>query len=252
MTCDPAEVAAAQRHQGEIAADDPDTMFVSRLEAFPAQCEQYVALLQHGVASGMVASKDMLRSVGPQILEQATDGCEVVQGLSTRAARFDAAAGGGERGAAAVRGFQAACVRVEQYVREEYAPHARAQSGCTGFGAERGQQIYALCLRFHTTTSMSPQEVHDVGLAEVARIQARYASEVLEPLGLPADGFKAFVEACRSGAQHYYSNKGELLDGYRVLTAEIENLLPVRAAVCLPACLLAPPPPHHARPHTAI
>ena len=52
MSCDPAEVAAALAKEplsDVTPEDDPDSQFVARLEAFPAQCEQYTALLLHGV-----------------------------------------------------------------------------------------------------------------------------------------------------------------------------------------------------------
>ena len=36
-----------------------------------------------------------------------------------------------------------------------------------------GQELYALCLRYHLSLDMSPQEVHDVGQREVAQIRSQ-------------------------------------------------------------------------------
>ena len=56
-------------------------------------------------------------------------------------------------------------------------------------------EVYALCLRYHTTTTMTPAEVHDVGLAEVARIEKRYQEDVLTKLGFLGT-FDEFVSVC--------------------------------------------------------
>eukprot|EP00756_Hemistasia_phaeocysticola_P049326 Hpha_TRINITY_DN23790_c0_g1::TRINITY_DN23790_c0_g1_i1::g.93132::m.93132 len=216
---------------GGVAANFVETMewqeenapvkLVARLEAFPRQCEQYTALLRRGVSEKRVASKAMLRKIGEQILGLA-DGDELVKVVTA------AVSPGSElsaRADAALEGFRVACRELERYVREEYAPHARDQSGCCGLPGEVGAEAYALALRYHTTTTMTADEIHEIGLSEVSRIKQRYATDVMAPLGFSGT-FAEFVEGVRADEAHVYSTQGELLDGYRALCAEIEGVLP--------------------------
>ncbi len=47
-----------------------------------------------------------------------------------------------------------------------------------------GSEYYRYCLRSHTTTDLSPAEIHEIGLAEVKRIQAELMSE-FKKMGVP-------------------------------------------------------------------
>jgi len=46
-------------------------------------------------------------------------------------------------------------------------------------------------LKYHTTTNLTADEIHSIGLIEVAKIEERYKKEVLLPLGF--DTFEAFI-----------------------------------------------------------
>jgi uncharacterized protein (DUF885 family) len=70
----------------------------------------------------------------------------------------------------------------------------------------------------------SAQEIHDMGLQEVARIEARYASEVCAPLGF-AD-FSSFLAHAKSQPQFFKQDAAELLQHYRNVTARIADVLP--------------------------
>ena len=59
--------------------------------------------------------------------------------------------------------------RLAAFARNEYLPNARTSDG---FGAlPRGDAMYRLQVRFATTTDMTPDEIHELGLKEVKRIQ---------------------------------------------------------------------------------
>ena len=58
------------------------------------------------------------------------------------------------------------------FVRNFYLPKARTTDG---FGAlPNGKDMYRLAVRYETTTDRTPDEIHEVGLTEVKRIQASY------------------------------------------------------------------------------
>lgn len=58
-----------------------------------------------------------------------------------------------------------------KYLEVEYIPNLRTEISATK-GYPNGSDYYLDCLKFHTTTDMTPQEVHDMGLQEVERIRS--------------------------------------------------------------------------------
>lgn len=106
---------------------------------------------QHGATSGMAAS------------------------LARRAAAAGVAGDWGARAAAIIDGPIAAALDRQIAVLEELAPRATDTVGVSNLPG--GSEYYANCLKFHTSTSLTAQEAHARGLAEVADYQAR-----LEPL----------------------------------------------------------------------
>jgi len=216
---------------------------LQRVEAFPRQVDQYIALLRCGIQKGVMASKDMVRKTADQIFaiaydEKKSTPVDIALITSTGGNSGDE----DERLRARVRdanaSFKSACLRVEQFVRNEYAKQCRDTSGCLGL--ERGAEVYALALRYHTTTNMTADEIHAVGLSEIARIEKRYRDDVLIPLGYLDDSsaagdsssqifrtaFETFVATSKEDSSQYYETKEALLEGYNVLCGEIRHKLP--------------------------
>ena len=62
--------------------------------------------------------------------------------------------------------------RLSAYARNDYLPKARTSDG---FGAlPGGDRMYRSVARYETTTGLTPDEIHELGLKEVKRIQASY------------------------------------------------------------------------------
>ncbi len=61
--------------------------------------------------------------------------------------------------------------RLAAFVRDEYLPRARTTDGFSAL--PRGAEMYRVAVRSETTTDMTPDAIHDLGLKEVARIQAQ-------------------------------------------------------------------------------
>ena len=85
------------------------------------------------------------------------------------------------------------------------------------------REVYAHEVRHHTTTSLSPREVHDIGLAEVARIRAE-----MEKVKARA-GFKGSLaelsKFLRTDKRFFYKSGAELLAAYRDMSKRIDPLL---------------------------
>ena len=198
-----------------------------RLHAFPAQVEGYIGLLRHGLKEKHVASVAMVRKVPEQLAAMLAELDEGKSAINTMVADAVAAASAGideGDGAKAVAAFSSGIRTVLGFFTDEYIPNTRKEVGCRGLN--NGEHVYAHCLKYHTTTSMSAEEIHNEGLAEVSRIEARYQCDVMDKLGFKGT-FAKFVEGCQDASSgHYYSSSEELLDGYRTLCKTISGLLP--------------------------
>ncbi len=82
--------------------------------------------------------------------------------------------------------------------------------------------MYRFAVGLHTTTNMTPQEIHDIGLREVARIRGEMQS-IIDTLGYKS--MEEFTEFLRRDPQFYYKTPEELLLAYRALTRRIDPLL---------------------------
>jgi uncharacterized protein (DUF885 family) len=194
--------------------------FLSRLSAFPRQCAQYQELLLRGVEQRCVASAAMVRGVPGQLrdlLAALDGGSGPVCSLLSLVPPEQQAEATHKKGL-----FRAAIADLLVFFESAYLPHCRAASGCSGVlgGPERGAEVYAHCLRFHTTTSLSAEEIHALGLQEVDRIGRRFRADVMDPLGATdsSSSFASFVQqqcqAPESG--QFYSKTQHMMEGYEV------------------------------------
>jgi uncharacterized protein (DUF885 family) len=112
--------------------------------------------------------------------------------------------------------------RFEAFLRETYRPKARPQIALTS--VPNGRALYELAVRYHTTTAMTPEQIHELGLKEVARIE-----QEMERIAR-ADGFTGPASeyeqqlAKRPGMR--FSSQREMLDYARDVLTRLEPALP--------------------------
>jgi len=119
--------------------------------------------------------------------------------------------------------FKAGCRKILDFLQEFYAVRVRSDPSCGKL--QDGEKLYAESLRFHTTTTKSAQEIHDLGLQEVARIEKRFQVDVLDKLEFKGS-FTEFAQSLKSDPKWFFKTEEELLDGYKQLVAKIEEKLP--------------------------
>jgi uncharacterized protein (DUF885 family) len=103
------------------------------------------------------------------------------------------------------------------YLTETYLSQARE---APGLGAMKdGAKVYAYALRHHTTTDMSADAIHELGLSEVARIRAEL-SAVAETLGYKGD-LPGLFQHVRTDPSFYYKTPDELLARFKAIEARI-------------------------------
>jgi uncharacterized protein (DUF885 family) len=174
--------------------------YLSRVSQLPAWIDQAIANMREGIKKGVTQPKAIMISALPQFqqLVSATPEASIYYTPITKlpAAFSDADK---QRLTAAYRKtindkVMPALVRLSTFLEKEYVPACRTS---TGLGAlPDGAAWYQARVANATTTTLKPDEIHAIGLKEVARIQAQFA--VLGPkLGYdgPAAGLPVWVAA---------------------------------------------------------
>jgi len=94
------------------------------------------------------------------------------------------------------------------FVQDEYLPAARP---VVGIGSRPGgRDYYAFQARSYTTTALTPDQIHQIGLDEVARIRARMETE-MRAAGWTGD-FPGFLNHLRTDPRFYATSREELLE----------------------------------------
>ena len=110
--------------------------------------------------------------------------------------------------------------RISNFLGDEYIAGARETVGL--YAQPNGDDWYAYMVRVRTTTDMTPDEIHQIGLDEVARIQDEMRG-VMKEVGFEGD-LKDFFEFVNTDDQFFYDEPEELIQGYRDMSDRITEL----------------------------
>ncbi len=198
--------------------------WLARLRNLPAYVDQTIELLREGIRQGMVLPKVVMQRIPEQIDKQFVADAEesgffrpfkqfaesVPESESSRLA--DAARD------SITNGIVPAYQRFKVFFSGEY------MSACyDAVGAWRmpdGERMYAYLCRKFTTTDLTPQEIHDTGLREVAKIRADM-ERIKDETGFRGS-LKEFFHFLRTDSQFYCKSPEELLDTYRAVSKRID------------------------------
>lgn len=201
--------------------------YLARLRALPRYVDGVIEQLQNGIASGWVAPAVTMQLIPDQLnqfvatLDQGPVAApfrnmpsSIPQPIRTKLAR--------EGDLLLKQSVAPAFRKLEIFMRERYVPASRTSISASALPA--GPAYYAHAVRVNTTTSMTPQEIHELGLREVKRIQAELR-DVMNQAGFKG-GFAAFVRHLNSDPRFFYTRPEEMLEGYRSLVARANAQLP--------------------------
>ncbi len=111
----------------------------------------------------------------------------------------------------AIRACGAGVPAAARFFDNDYLPACRY--GIAACGLPVGDDFYADRARHFTTTKLTPEQIHEIGLKEVARIRGEM-DEVIKKVGFKGS-FADFVHFLRTDPQFYYKTPDELLAAYR-------------------------------------
>jgi uncharacterized protein (DUF885 family) len=190
---------------------------VARLGSAPALIDQTIALLGDGLARGMtppqITLRDLPRQVEAQIVAE-----PLTAPLLEAFSKWPAAVPQEERArltkaavAAYTDNLRPGFTRLREFLTSAYLPKCREATSADAL--PQGAAMYAYNVRWHTTTTKTPKEIHEIGLAEVKRIRAEMEA-IIEKVEFKGT-FDDFKQYLRANPAFYYTDADALVSGYR-------------------------------------
>ena len=115
-----------------------------------------------------------------------------------------------------------AYIDLNNFLKTYYLPNSRQSIGLSA--VPDGALWYEYAARYHTTTNLTPDEIHNIGLKEVKRIRGEM-EQIIKDLEWAGD-FKSFLNYLRTSPRFYYDNPDDLLNAYLIMAKSIDPLLP--------------------------
>lgn len=202
--------------------------WVARARQFPQWTDAAIVAMREGMARGVVHPRAVMAKVVPQLedLLAADPERSVYYGPIERMPADFSATERARLTKAFVelieRDLNPSYRRLRDFVRDEYLPACRTTVGWSAL--PDGAAWYASEVRRHTTTRMSPDEIHDIGLAEVARIRTGM-EEVMRKVGFKGT-LAEFFRYVQEEPAFYFTNPADLLTGFRRLKKQVDAELP--------------------------
>jgi uncharacterized protein (DUF885 family) len=210
------DVAQAMRSMPAEDVDDYEHL-IERLEGVERLIANTIERLKAGVERGVTPPRVTLATVPGQIAEQITDDpleSAILRPFVKLPESIPSADAQRLRARAVAlyeKSIRPAFKRLHEYFTKSYLPATRESIGLSTM--PDGEAWYAFRVKQSSTTSMTPKEIHELGLREVARIRAEMERVKYEA------GFNgtltAFMQFLRTDKQFFYSDTTSLLQGYR-------------------------------------
>jgi len=200
--------------------------WLSRIDDFVIYTDQAVSNMQEGVQQGVIRPRILIAKAVPQLESQIFDSAEesgFYAPIDNMPADFNDE--DRERLTAAFKDaienkIIPAYTRLNNFVGDEYLSAARESVGL--YDLPHGGDWYAYNVRLITTTNLTPDEIHRIGLDEVERIHGEMRG-VMEEVGFEGD-LKDFFEFLNTDDQFYFDEPEQLIQGYRDMSDHVSEL----------------------------
>jgi uncharacterized protein (DUF885 family) len=199
-----------------------------RASKLPTLFDQSIANSREGVKAGVVQPKALMVKVLPQLDALIKDKAEdtlfwmPVKNLPASFSAADKQRITAEYKQLIEQELMPAYTRLRTFVAEEYMPKTRDSAGMSAL--PNGVAWYAYNARNSTTTDLSPVQIHQIGLDEVARIHGEIR-KVMEQVGFKGS-LQDFFKFMQDDPRFSFKDEPALLAYYRGLEAKINQKIP--------------------------
>jgi len=198
---------------------------LARLRALPVAVDQTTALLEDGRRRGYIPPRIAIRGVPGQV-EGLVPEDPTVSALWEPFLALPKALADSERARRLIQeareayteGVRPAFLKLHRYLIDVYLPAARESIAAADL--PHGREGYAYHVRWTTTTDLTPEAIHEIGLSEVRRAHSEIEA-LVRSTGF-AGSLAAFHQFLRTDPRFRYRSAEELVDGYRVIAKRID------------------------------
>ena len=203
--------------------------YISRLQALPVVMDEYIVLMREGLRIGMTQPRVILAGrevpVRKQLVEKPESSTFYKPFLSVdedipQKVKEELQE---EARIAVMEGVVPAYQRLLDFFMDEYFPAARTTLGASELPG--GERFYQEQIYLYATVDMSAEEIHQLGLSEVARIRAEMDT-IIKDLEFDGD-FAAFIHFLRTDPQFYAKTPHELLAEASYIAKRVDGRVPM-------------------------
>ena len=203
--------------------------YLKRIARLPAWTDQAMANMREGMRRGIVLPRPVVTAALAQVRTLGSDKLAdnpfhaAVAALPPSASDADRQRLTAAYDDTIAHQVAPAMRRLAEFVERDYLPASRDSAG---WGAlPNGAAWYRQWVRDQTTSDLSPEQIHAVGLKEVARIHGELA-RVAPQLGYDGDPKQLLAWVRTSKKFHPFHAEGEILDAYRGINEKVKANLP--------------------------
>lgn len=201
--------------------------YLARLRKIPVVIDQTIEVLQQGKRDKLMPPKFLLEKTVDQCKNLA-DAAGEASAFAQPVKEFPASVPEADRKrlhhdiiAAIDHDVRPAYTRLENFLAKDYAPYGRTEPGV--WSLPGGDKLYRYDIRLLTTTNMDPEQIHEIGISEVKRIEAEQL-EIAKKLGF--QDLKAFRASLKDNPRSYAKSPEDILQRYRGYIDQMRPELP--------------------------
>jgi uncharacterized protein (DUF885 family) len=202
--------------------------YIARLNTFPRLVDQVIENLQNGIKHKITAYKKIMEHVTKQVESFTKSTPEDVPLFSPVLKMKDQFSDNEKetikdliKEAISTRVIPA-YIKLYEYLSREYVKHCREREGI--WALPDGEDMYRFFVRYHTTTDISPEEIHEIGKREVEQICGDIKKN-MEKVGF-SGSIRMFADYMKGKKELYPKTGQEILDGYRDILTKMDKRLP--------------------------
>ncbi|MEO9280321.1 DUF885 domain-containing protein [Acinetobacter sp. WA-87] len=201
--------------------------YIARLKQIPIILDQGIQLAKQGQKDGLMPPKYLIEKVAKQINSIATPaGKDSVFASPLKQFPKNISKAEQERLSREIlqaidQNVRPAYQKLGTFIQKDYLPHGRQHEGI--WSLPNGDELYRFYVENNTTTLESPENIHQLGLKEVARIEAKML-KIAKAQGF--NDLKSFQQSLKTNPTVFPKSREEILEIYRGYIAQMQPELP--------------------------
>jgi uncharacterized protein (DUF885 family) len=201
--------------------------YFKRLKAFGREVDNVIANMRKGMAAGLMPPTFIIEQTLPQMESVMNPDVEKSIFYSTLKKENKLSAEEKTKVEKELKDIiqnnvNPAYKRLHDFVKNEYLPNTRKDAGI--WSLPDGKERYQNSVKYFTTLELTADEIHNIGLKEVERIRGEM-EKLKNQIGFNGtlDEFNTFL---KTDPQFYYTDKNDLMEGFRTILKKVDTKLP--------------------------